>query len=426
MKKVFIILGGFLLLIVGLTYWSISTTDEEFSTCEILVPEDAETIDFRDFDSVLVAASTLYRANAIKRIMQGEQYRQAWATPIKVPIVFLDTLMGGMKVIEQGGGKQTHSLELEASNGVRYSLRSITKNPAPLIPDIARTLGLENIVIDGISAQHPYASLVTANLAAAADILHTHPRTVFVPRQRLLDTLNDTYGNRLYMLEYETEGKKDWTGLSQVEEIMDTDDLQEFKMVHGEQLKIDQSALIRARLFDFLIGDWDRHAKQWGWVVQKKKEGYKAIPLPGDRDNAFFNIEGVIPTLIANKEILPGLQPFENDIEYLPGLVTPFDTYFLYTAPRHLFIEEAETLQSLLTPQMINASFTVWPSKIRELDADGIFRKIVHRRDNLVEYAKEFRAILDERELLTMPLKGSEELELKGALLKCFDCSDGL
>ena len=173
-----------------------------------------------------------------------------------------------------------------------------------------------------------------------------------------------------------------------------------------------------------MIGDWDRHTKQWGWVVQKEENTFTAIPLPGDRDNAFFNIGGVIPTIISNKEIIPDLQSFENDIDYLPGLVKPFDTYFLYTAPRHLFIDEARKLQKLLTPQVINQSFSVWPNEIYDLDGEEIFEKISHRRDSLVSYAKNYRTILDEKELLTDPLKGSEDLELESGLLKCFDCSD--
>lgn len=55
-----------LVLFVGLTYWSVSTTNKTFQTCEILGMSDLQSIDFKEFDSVKVAASMLYEANGIK------------------------------------------------------------------------------------------------------------------------------------------------------------------------------------------------------------------------------------------------------------------------------------------------------------------------------------------------------------------------
>src|SRR5690606_7973010 len=118
--------------------------------------------------------------------------------------------------------------------------------------------------------------------AESVGILHSFPKIVFVPKQSSLGDYNEKYGNRLFLLEYETESKKNWTHYQNVVEIIDTDDLQELKLKHGKQLQLDQNALVRARLFDLVIGDWDRHAKQWGWVIQKQGDHLNAIPLPVD------------------------------------------------------------------------------------------------------------------------------------------------
>lgn len=410
--------------IIGLTYLAMSSTDKVFKTCEIIGVTDMDSIDFRAHDSVLIAASTLYDSNFLKDLMQGEQYREAWSTPINVPIVFLDTLMGGMTVLEEGGGKQTHSLKVKNPKGILYSLRSINKDPQALIPDFARSLGLENIIVDGISAQHPYAAVIAAKLAEKAQILHTDPKIVFVPKQETLAEYNDKYGNRIYLLEHETDGGQNWTSVSNVFAIVDTDDLQELKIELRNNLSVDREALVRARLFDILIGDWDRHAKQWGWVVQQNDTNFSAIPLPGDRDNAFFNIGGLIPTIIANKNILPGLQSFEKDIDYLPGLVMPFDVYFLTNTPDHIFKEEAIALQNLMTNKAIEEAFQTWPQELRKLDAEKIEKIIKDRRDNLLDYAAEFKAVIDTRKLLNKPLKGSEDEQLPKYLHACFECGN--
>ena len=264
MKKLALFILIPLLIFVGLVYISVSGGKRESVISNIEHLKDLNGINFRDFDSVRVAASTLYEGNGLKKVMQGENYRKAWATPIKVPVVYLDTLYGGMKIVKEGGGKQTHSLRLQAPNGMLYTLRGIEKDPDALVPEFARTFGIENIVTDGISAQHPYGALLAASLAGVAGILHTHPRIVFVPKQDLLGEYNEKFGNRLFLLEYETESKANWTHLKEVSEIVDTEDLQELKMEIGQRIRIDKRALVRVRLFDLLIGDWDRHAKQWG------------------------------------------------------------------------------------------------------------------------------------------------------------------
>lgn len=422
MRKILIGLGILVLLFVGLVYISLSSTEKVFKTCEIIGLGDIETLDFAAYDSVLVAASTLYESGPIKDLIQGEQYREAWATPLKVPIVFLDTLMGGMRVIDEGGGKQTHSLKLKAKDGRIFSLRSINKDPEALIPDFAKKLGLENIIVDGISAQHPYAAIVVSRLAEKAQVLHTEPKVVFIPEQETLGRYNQKYGNRLFLLEHETEGGTNWIPLANVTEIIDTEDLQELRKKYGKAVTVDKHALVRARLFDILIGDWDRHAKQWGWVVQKTDTLYSAIPLPGDRDNAFFQIGGILPSIISNKHLLPGLQSFDKDIDYLPGLVMPFDVYFLKNTPKSVFISEAKLLQKLLTDQAIEDAFEVWPEAIYRIDGKEIISNIKKRRDNLIDHAEGFSKVLADKSLLTEPLKGSEDAEPSEIVVECFDC----
>ena len=423
MKKILAAIAVLFILFIGLVYWSVSSTDKEFKTCEIQNYEDLVTVNFREYDSVLVAPSSLYDGNLLKEFMQGKNYREAWSTPVKIPIVFLDTLKGGVKIVKEGGGKQTHSLKLKGKDGIMFTLRSVTKDPKKLIPEIAEDLGLENIIVDGISGQHPYGAILAAKLSEIAGVLHTHPRMYFVPKQDALGQYNEKYGNRLYLLEYETESKKNWTAYENVDEIVETKDLQELKQEKGDDLSIDWPALIKARLFDLLIGDWDRHAEQWGWVLIKEEQRTRAIPLAGDRDNAFFNLSGIIPSIITNKNIEPLVRPFEKEIDYMPGLVYPFDRYFLLDTPEELYIEQAKQLQASLSDKTIDEAFQVWPEQISKLDQAEISEKIKSRRDHLVEYAGAFHSIIQEQGALEEALKGSEDLDLKNSsLLKCFEC----
>ncbi|MFD2518957.1 hypothetical protein [Salinimicrobium flavum] len=418
MKRFLGIILILLLLLIVLTYWSVSVYPEEERISEVISKIDSGTPEEKQDDSVVVITSNLYDANSLKRFMQGVNYRKAWAAPIEAPVLYLE----GFKILEEGGGKQTHSLDLEGPGGEIFSLRSVNKDPEALIPKAAKTLGLENIVIDGISAQHPFGAILAAALADAAGILHTHPKIVFLPEQELLGEYNEKYGNRLFLLEYETEGEVNWTSLPNVIEIMDTDNLQELKMEYQERVKIDHRALVRARMFDMLIGDWDRHAKQWGWVVQKEGEDFIAFPLGGDRDNAFFRIDGVIPTILTNELVQPLVRPFEEDIDHVPGFVYPVDVYFLHSTPEEVFVEESKLLQKKLSDEKIEEAFRVWPDVLNDLNKEEIIKKLKKRRDKLPEYAREFRRTIEKRDVLKKPLKGSEDLELPENLQKCFEC----
>jgi len=423
MKKIIYSVIIILLIVVTAIYISLNYGDKKQAISVLIDIDNVNDFNFKAHDSVLVAASFIYDANSFKNFMQGEHYRDAWSTPIKVPIVFLDTLHGGSEIVDVGGGKQTKSLELKAGNGFIYTLRSINKNPKPLIPEFVEILGLENIIIDGISAQHPYGAIPVAHLAESVGLLHTNPKIVFLPKQEQLAEYNAEFGNKLFLLEYENKNKSNWTNFKNVTEIIDTDHLIELKNEKGDTLKIDEALLVKNRLFDLVIGDWDRHAKQWGWVIVKEENNLKAIPLGVDRDNTFFNIDGIIPSIISNPNITKELRSFENSIEHMSGLVQPFDCYFLIKTDSSIFIEQAKILKDELTDDIIDGALNTWPKDIRELDGEIIREKIISRRDSIVKHAINFKQTIDKSgKFENWPLKGCDDLKIKDSLKICFEC----
>ena len=64
-------------------------------------------------------------------------------------------------------------------------------------------------------------------------------------------------------------------------------------------VKIDQEAVLKARLLDNYIMDFDRHEGQWVWV-QNDSAGYHwYYPIPKDRDQAFIKVQGFFPKLLS-------------------------------------------------------------------------------------------------------------------------------
>lgn len=423
MKRILLSLFILVTVFLGFLYLSVSGDRTESPICDLVNLDSISSIDFHQFDSVEVAASQFYEADLIKTWIQGENYRTSWSTPVSLPILWLDTFSGGLTILEEGGGQQTQSLDLKDSLGIVYSLRSINKNPDPVIPDVLSELGLENIVNDGISAQHPFGALVAGSLAEAAGIIHTNPRPYFVPQQKSLGAFNDKYGNGIYWLEYESEGLVNWTHLDSIVEIVDTDDLQEMKMKIGHGVTIDTISFIKARLFDFLIGDWDRHAKQWGWALQQVGDRYRAVPVPADRDNAFFNIDGIVPTIISMPIFNPELRSFEREIDHLPGMLEDVDIYFLKDMPISLFVRASGELQSSLTDSVIITQIkNAWPKEMYDIEGNNFISIITARKNDLLQYAEAFYHYLEKQPYLDKPLAGSEDIQIPTELMRCFEC----
>jgi len=398
----------FLLFLLFAFYFLKCEGFEGMPKCEVVAFLSSKN-DLTKRDSVQIIATKVYEGNFIKKLFQGNGYRDAWAQPVTVPIVHFDTLFGGLTPTDKGGGNQTQSLEFIDSLGNTYTLRSINKDPSGLIPPIAKTLRMGGIITDGISAQHPYGALIIPHMMEAIGLWHTSPQLIYVPDQKGLDSFNLLFNERIYLLEYETKGSGEWTGLEGIVEIGDTEDVQKMQL-KDPNFKVDIPILVRARLFDLLIGDWDRHAKNWGWIFTKNGNQTTAIPMACDRDNAFYGIGGLIPSIINRPFLQPILRPFDKKIDYLPGMIKPFDSYFLYETPVSVFTTEAVYLQNHLTDEVIDNAIKKWPVELQKLDGANIAEKIKTRRDDLLTYAKEFPVILQERGPLKEALKGSTKL----------------
>ncbi len=109
--------------------------------------------------------------------------------------------------------------------------------------------------------------------------------------------------------------------------------------------------------------------------MQQQGDNYTAIPIAGDRDNAFFNLDGVLPAILTNENVQPLVRPFQKKIEYMPGLVYPLDVYFLHNTPEEVFIEEAKSLQKLLSDKNISEAFKAWPKSIYKLNEEESGKK---------------------------------------------------
>lgn len=341
-------------------------------------------------------ASTLYDLNS--KLFFGEHYRKAWSAEIEVKTLLIDLEHGGLKPVQEGGGFQTKSLRLENENGEQFVLRTIDKDVSLIVPPALQNSFAAAIVQDGISSSHPYGFLAVPGLAEAAGIYHTNPQVVFVPGQKALGEYNDDYANKMYLYEERVGGNTSKVNsFGNTPKTISSLDLID-KLQKSAKHKIDGEWAMRSRLFDIIIGDWDRHEDQWRWATFKKDGKTLYRPIPRDRDQAFFFNDGLIHKLGTHPYFNPQLRIYKHEPDNLGGLTFNaryFDRTFLNQVTREQMVQIAKELQERLTDEVIKEAFTAWPKEIRELDEAIIIDKIKYRRDNLIRFANEYSDLLE-------------------------------
>jgi hypothetical protein len=334
----------------------------------------------RDSSEVTVVANPDLKDNSLKRTFIGKNYRLEWTQPVRVPIINLGVL--GWKADKEGGGKQTRSLKVEDPSGNEYSLRSIRKYPEKAIPEeLKHTIG-EKIVIDGISASYPYGTLSMERFSIAAKVPYYKNQLVFLQDDPSLGAFRSKYKNTLVLLEAESP-----TGVANMKDKDDDKpksfDTNEFvyELQQSNKKRVDQYEVLRARLLDNFVMDFDRHEKQWKWVESDAGDKKVYVAVPKDHDQVFFTNQGIIPKIL--KGNLPELQGFrakaKNPVTFNRTAIN-FDNYFLNGLNEMQWRSAIDAFLSAMSDSVIDAALKEQPKEIRSFAAPRIAETLKEKR----------------------------------------------
>ncbi|MEO9482686.1 MAG: BamA/TamA family outer membrane protein [Ekhidna sp.] len=358
--------------------------------------QEIPEVDFSD-STISVVASRKYEGSRGKYRWLGKNYRDVWNTPVEVDVLDIGKEKGGLKVLKKGGGMQTKSLRLEAEDGRQYVLRSIEKYPENAIPPALQKTFAQDIVEDQISSSHPYAAFIIPPLAEAASIYHSNPKPVFIPNDQRLGQFQNTFAGTLALYEERANGEaaKDahFGGADDVEGTLAVIE----KLKSDNDNTVDQNFVVRNRLFDMWLGDWDRHDDQWRWAEFDEENGKKYRPIPRDRDQAFFMNQGIIPTIAARKWAIPKIEGFDEKVDWAPGISQNarfFDRTFMNEPDWNDWLEQMNFLQQNLTDEIIDNAVASWPDQIEQLTGERIRTGLKARRQNMESYARELYLFL--------------------------------
>jgi hypothetical protein len=340
-------------------------------------------------------ASDLYGAGRFKTGLLGSNYRSEWGQPVTLPVFDIGREKGGLTLLKMGGGMQTKSLRLQAADGRQYVLRSVDKRTQAVIPRSLRGTLADDLLQDQISASHPYGALAVPGLAAAAGVYAARPELVFVPDDPRLGKYQALFANTVAMLEVRPEE----TGEDHPEggqKVYSTTKMLARLQAHPGH-RVDQPAVLRARLFDILIGDWDRHDDQWRWLEKEEGPGTTYSPLPRDRDQAFFVNQGLLPRIASRKWILPKFQGFDRrirDVARFNFNARHFDRSFLNGFSRADWLAVADTLQRRMNDAAMQQALESLPGGVQQPSGAQILEKLKARRNHLAADAERYYRFL--------------------------------
>ena len=372
--------------------------------------EETIVIDSLSGPSVKTVIAGDYDRSAFHNFVFGKHYRQVWSTPVKVNVLMLDTAAGGLKPYTGGGGRQSKTLRLHDGNKREYVLRSVDKNYGRALPEVYDNSFVESIFNDQVSSMHPYAAFTIPQMAEAAAIYHTNPRLGYVPGQAALDSFNEDYANRLYLLEQRPD--EDWSpanNLGNSKNIVGTEKLLENLAEDNDNI-VDQEMYIRARLFDMFIGDWGRHEDQWRWASSKQNGKTIYRPIPRDRDQTYSRFDGALTKLLLSLAKMGHLESFSGDIKNVKEYnfaARYIDRRCANETTLDQWLAIANDLQQAMSDEVIDKAVKEMPPEAYAVSGQEIAANLKSRRQQLPRFAEEYYRFLARH----VDIPGSEKRE---------------
>ncbi|WP_294960812.1 metallophosphoesterase [uncultured Flavobacterium sp.] len=345
--------------------------------------------------------------SAFHRFLFGQHYRKYYSTPIEATTATVDTLKGGLKPIREGGGHQSVSLRMSDPQGREYVMRAMKKSATVFLQSVAfkdqyvvnefEKTYAEDFLFDFYTTSHPYSSFAIGSMSDQIGLRHTNPILYYIPKQNGLGEFNASFGDQLYMVEERpADNHLDGKNFGKPSNIIGTDDMM-LNLHKDEKYVVDEKEYIKARLFDILLGDWDRHSDQWRWAEYKEDGKVIYKPIPRDRDQAFVKYDGALLSLLMNMPPLRHMRSFKGDrinVKWLGREPYPMDLAFLKTAQEKEWVEQAKYIQENLTDADIDEAFKNLPKEVQDETIDEIKAKLKSRKKDLQKYAREYSDVL--------------------------------
>ena len=293
---------------------------------------------------------------------------------------------------------------MKGANGHGYTFRKLEKHPERVLPKEWQESELRAVAIDQTSAAHPAATVIVGSLAQSVGIPFYGSRLAVMPDDPALGEFRETFGGtrrhvrRVPRARHEGHHRGD----------LDLRPLEEVEGGRPHENRVDARAFLKARLFDLVVGNWDRHQAQWRWARFGSEPVW--VPLPEDADQAFTRYEG--KAMGAVRRVVPRFMRYSGEYpKRMEGLTTNnYDVtrWLLTRLEWPVFEEVARELASQMTDAVIDEAMRQMPPEWYAIDGAQMTKDLRQRRDGIVAYARKFYEHLADR----VDVRGTDRADL--------------
>lgn len=347
--------------------------------------------------------------SGIYKFLWGKHFRQYYSTNIRANQALLDTLQGGLTPTISAGQERSRFLRLQHKSGREFEMHALRKSATRFLQTFAfkdqaierdfRNTYTEDFVLDFYTSAYPFGPFVVSELARNIGLNHTNPRLYFIPKQNALGVYNEDFGNELYLIEERpTDASAGRPRFGKPQKIVTTEEV--LAAIRTGNASVDQKEYIKARLFDMLIGDWNRDANQWSWGEYREKDMIKYRPIPRNREQAFSKFDGNLLFILMKMQPVRHMKSFSkniSNIRWFNRQAYTLDLALLEGATAEDWQSQALEIQNALTDSEIDRAFKKLPPEVQDEPSEKIKFQLINRKKDLAKYADQYFKILQEK-----------------------------
>ena len=359
-------------------------------------------LDSQRSDSVSIYEGKFKEHGALYNWMWGEHYRSLYYIPVNAQKIDLKTWSGGLTLVEHV--PNLYGLLLQ-NNQKQYYLLKVLGLPTSFVEssffrkvydrDLYKNTYLGDFIQEAATIENPFGFVISDNLAQKLNLNASKIRLYQVSANSSDMRLDSIPINNKLASVYRFPDLESLNIITQADSLLNN--------IHYDRGQLNKEVYLRTRLFDMLIGDWNKIPENWGWLSPKDSLKASYTPIVLDRSHAFTKVDGVFFKRLLGMLGLGFIKNYDGkkpNVSKINKLGYPLDMALTADCTEEDWLKQAQYIQNILTDSILAETFSLLPQELQIDDFEIILEDIKSRRSFLDKMATEYYRYLQKTPIL--------------------------